>query len=78
MARAITRGHRVRVLGTEGLRARQGRPAQHSAVAVRSCNDLASPGPAWWRTRTPARPRWWQAGSAMARASPGLGVPRAR
>jgi hypothetical protein len=44
MAQAITRGHRVRVLGTEGLRARQGRPARHSAVAIRSCNDLAQPG----------------------------------
>jgi hypothetical protein len=33
MARAITRGHRVRVRGTEGLRASPGRPVRHSAVA---------------------------------------------
>jgi hypothetical protein len=44
MAGAITRGDRVRVLGTEGLRAGAGPAGATFRRAMRSCDDLAEPG----------------------------------
>jgi hypothetical protein len=44
MAGAITRGTGCEYLAPKDCEPGQGRPARHSAVAMRSCNDLAQPG----------------------------------